>query len=276
METIKKKNTFGLLVKHAIKNTWKWLLLANGLILGMVTLFSLFVKIIPDGFLNNFFGQTLIVAFAALIFAAYAAVITLLIYTVVQNCYKSIFSDEGYLKFTMPININHLIFSRILVNFIYAIFTIICVFFSVIIAELFFGANFFTLIYSFISSLLSEPLLLVSGFIQVAMYIVIYSYVILLALALANSTFRQKRKIGMAILFYFLITTVLSVLQSISSLLSFGFGYDQNGAIVFSFGVIGKVYGVYIINFTRFIFNAGIIVGLHFLTNLFMTKKLEL
>ena len=276
MEHIKKKNTFLLLIKHAIKNTWKLLLIANGLIIGMVTLFSLLIKFFPDAFGRTFFGQTIIVTFAALIFAAYAAVIILLIYTVVQNCYKSIFSDEGYLTFTLPININHLIFSRILVNFIYAIFTIICVFFSVIIAELFFGANLFVLLYNLISSLLSNPLVLISAFVEVAIYIIIYSYVIMLALSMANSTFRQKRKIGMAILFYFLITTVLSVLQSISSLLSFGFGYDQNGAIVFSFGAIGKVYGVYIINFTRFIFNAGIIVGLHFLTRLFMIKKLEL
>lgn len=276
MEHIKKKNTFLLLIKHAIKNTWKLLLIANGLIIGMVTLFSLLIKFFPDAFGRTFFGQTIIVAFATLIVAAYVAVIALLIYTVVQNCYKSIFSDEGYLTFTLPIDINHLIFSRILVNFIYAIITVICIFFSILIAELFFGANLFVLLYNLISSLLSNPLALISAFVQVAIYIILYSYVIILALAMANSTFRQKNKIGMAILFYFLITTILSVLQSISTLLSFGFGYDQNGAIIFSFGAIGKVYGRYIINFTNLIFEGGIIVGLHFLTRLFMIKKLEL
>ncbi len=271
-----KKNMFLLLVKHAIKNTWKWLIISNALIIGIVTLASLFSKLLIHMKTSNFAIQMLTVVMVSTIVAAYIGAIVLLISVIVQNCYKSVFSDEGYLTFTLPISTNQLLISRIVVNLMYAFFTFVCIFLSIIIAELLFEVNILQFIYDIISILFVRPLLFVNVIVETIVYIIMYSYIILFALSIANSAFKQKNRIGLAILFYFIINAILSTLQSAVMFLSFGFGYNVGGELVFSFGLIGKVQGAYVINFTRFIFNALIVVGLHFATKYFLQKKLEL
>lgn len=224
----------GKLIKYENRNVKKALLpLALGIILvsilGTIMLkISLFTSenfepgsVIATVLLT---GSSLMLGFSILAIISAIFVAFFLIY---QRYYRSMFTDEGYLTFTLPVKPNQILFSKILVGVIWAIITAISTFIGITIFVLFGTST------DFINTAVIDEILsvfktafnmgLVSG-IDVAVFITEFVITILLQ-TIASFTLvflsltigcqiAKKHKIIASIVFFFLISAIASTIES--------------------------------------------------------------
>ena len=134
----------GKLIKYENRNVKKALLpLALGIILvsilGTIMLkISLFTSenFQPGSVIATVLstGSSLMLGFSILAIISAIFVAFFLIY---QRYYRSMFTDEGYLTFTLPVKPNQILFSKIFVGVIWAIITAISTFIGIMIFVLF-------------------------------------------------------------------------------------------------------------------------------------------
>ncbi|HHU55142.1 MAG TPA: hypothetical protein GXZ48_00430 [Acholeplasmataceae bacterium] len=94
------------LLKYEIKDSWLELVLINAGIL----LFSILCSTFMDKF-NVLFALSLIS-----LFLFYTGAAILLLITVIRSFNQKLFTSEGYLTLTLPVNTDQLLFSKIFIN----------------------------------------------------------------------------------------------------------------------------------------------------------------
>ena len=123
----------GKLMKYEWKATWKFMCLANLMILIMTILADITVKL--DFFsyqrdnMLQFIAMMVMMTYVLSMFAMVIGVAIFLIY----RFYTSTYSDQGYLLHTLPVDKHHIIIAKVLVSALWIIMCEFVMYFSVIV-----------------------------------------------------------------------------------------------------------------------------------------------
>ena len=132
----------GKLLKYENKTLSKTLFpLGIGVLLialfsSLIMKLNLYLQDQANEFVSKLMGTTTVVllvfSFLAIFSAAFIAV-----FLILQRYYKSFFTDEGYLTFTLPVKTHELIFTKLISSLLWSLFVTICVMIAVALFALF-------------------------------------------------------------------------------------------------------------------------------------------
>lgn len=250
------ENKFWLLVKRGLKDSYKNVLIINAVLLGACILIGILVSIISSETFATPLGLFLTGMFALAIYCIILAAFIILLVIIFKTMYQRLFTKEGYLTFTLPVTIDQLIISKIIVNLIWIIGTVIV--FSlglsfVILVQpnnlLFDTSNITILKTDFTSNLLE-----ILGYV---VNIVMYLVLLFMVLAIANQS--SKAKVIIAIILFIAIAFGISNIEDILLLL---FMYATENT--------------YIYTIISIIIETGFTIGFYFIGRNIVKNKLEL
>lgn len=136
----------GKLMKYEWKATWKFLCIANLMIVIMTILADITVKLdffsYKRGNMIQFIAMMVMMTYVLSMFAMVIGVAIFLIY----RFYTSTYSDQGYLLHTLPVDKHHIIISKVLVSALWIILCEAVMYLSVIVLVSANGELFETLI----------------------------------------------------------------------------------------------------------------------------------
>ena len=277
MQDKKNKGRFGVLMKYAIKDSWKGIVIGNGAFIVGTILLALLVRVLSINFMTSTFGAFLITSVFLAVAMIFVVGICLVIANLIKTLYQKLFTNEGYLTFTLPVTTDELIFSRILTNLIWATTTTIATVISVVLGALIMADKIqFLEVFYYVAVLLGDNVFIIIS--QVFMWLVNYVIevlIIILSLAISRSSMKEKGRNVVAILLAIAMFYGLSLISQASELIGIGWGLNVSGNIVFSAFHNNNVYA-YVFNITEFVFDCGIAVGLYFATRHMLSNKLEL
>jgi len=121
----------GKLMKYEWKATWKLLLSANLLIVGMTFLAWWMVNMVEysDDFrMMDFVAVMVMITYAGSMFAVYVGTAIYLIH----RFYTSTYGDQGYLLHTLPVDTHHIIIAKTLVSAMWVLISSVIIYFSII------------------------------------------------------------------------------------------------------------------------------------------------
>ena len=244
----------GRLMKHEILSSYRKFLpiYAGVIILTLVTSFSFSLE-------NLSAAST----FVGLLFTLVGITMLFTLYTIIINLGQRVFGKPGYLLFTTPATTIEIMVSKVLINLLWFLISILVSLFA---ASLFilsaFRQNIFEIINEFVTIMINNPyetFTVATAGIVYALYIV---GMLFFLFALLNMIYKGEKKILIGILLYFAINQVAGLISSIfiGTYMSFSatFMTDFNSVWVFV-----AIYGV-------------ISVAFYVLTYLIIDKKLEL
>lgn len=277
-----------LMIKHTFKESYKTMFILNGIILATMFLIGVFILIFNVKFLESKFGSILLaIGIFALVIMVYAVVIGFL-YTIFKTMKQKLFTNEGYLTFTLPVSVDSLIISKVFVNVVWELLIGVVVFIGLLmIAGAAFIKNAEDIILSGILNFIDIDAIFSSiNFMDIVVFLCALLMVIIttvaallflfVSLAIANSGSIKKGRGVLAIFLYVLgIEFVTSIITILSIYGGMGVAYDMSsGEYYFA---IGSLKGdLYSINFTTLILFSGLVVGLYFLSKYLLRRKIEL
>lgn len=111
----------GKLLKHEFRATGRVMLPVLGVLVFLALLFNLSVRFFSasDSVLLNVLFGLVVFAFIAGIIAAEIIALVLMI----NRFYKNLLGEEGYLMHTLPVNVHELVWSKIIVSFVWFLVT---------------------------------------------------------------------------------------------------------------------------------------------------------
>ena len=277
MQDKKSKGRFGVLMKYAIKDSWKGIIIGNGAFIVGTLFLSVLVRILSVTFMTSAFGAFLITSLFFGVGLIFLTGVCLVIANLFKTLYQKLFTNEGYLTFTLPVTTDELIFSRILTNFLWATTTTIATVLSVMLGALIMADKIAVLdIFYLIVTLLGDNIGMIIA--QAAMWLVSYIIdvlIILLSLAISRSAMKEKGRNVIAILIALLMFYAVSLITQATEFIGIGWAINVSGEIVFS--VFHNNNGLaYVFNIIAFVADCGIAVGLYFATRYMLANKLEL
>ncbi len=244
----------GRLMKHEILSSYRKFLpiYAGVIILTLVTSFSFSLE-------NLSAAST----FVGLLFTLVGITMLFTLYTIIINLGQRVFGKPGYLLFTTPATTIEIMVSKVLINLLWFLISILVSLFA---ASLFilsaFRQNIFEILNEFVTILINNPyetFTVATAGIVYALYIV---GMLFFLFALLNMIYKGEKKILIGILLYFAINQVAGLISSIfiGTYMSFSatFMTDFNSVWVFV-----AIYSV-------------ISIAFYVLTYLIIDKKLEL
>ena len=272
-------------LKYEFKFNWKQFVFSFSLIILsfiLMTIFALFVKNIedPGPILGIVYSNIVILIGGSMGVGAVFFVINL-----IRSFYNSIFSDEGYLTLSFPKTTDSLLVSKIIANFIWVISFVIS--FVIGLTILYFGlggtTNVLFEMFTFIFDLfegyyITVPFHIINGIVDILASFVM----LLLAFSIINVGNIRRAKVFLGILFFVIMSYCLSLLDTISSFLAFGFAINEMGELVFTYGsAFGNIFldsgaTAYLFNFTTFIIHIGVVIGGYILLRHLIKNKLEM
>ena len=235
----------GKLFKHDMRQISKVLLPFMAFVFGTTILGTAALKFareigyhFDDGMIKNLFSVSLYFIFAFSVVALFAYAV-LAVFLSVSRYYKNLFTDEGYLTFTLPVKSSTLIFSKLWSTLIWTLVSAVVVIACIFIYVTFGGApigqainvNFYktfgeivwTGLKWFFSALnVSYALMaieaVISGFVSM-----LYGILSLFLAITIGSIVAKKHKILASIGFYYAINTAVSTVTSVvMTILAFG------------------------------------------------------
>ena len=277
MQDKKNKGRFGVLMKYAIKDSWKGIVIGNGAFVVGAILLSLLVRVLSVTFMTSTFGAFLITSLFFAVGMIFIVGVCLVIANLIKTLYQKLFTNEGYLTFTLPVTTDELIFSRILTNLIWATTTTLATVIAVVLGALIMADKIqFLEVFYYATLLLGDNIVMIIC--EVIMWLVNYVIdvlIIILSLAISRSSIKEKGRNVVAILIACAMFYALNLVSQASELIGIGWGMTINGDIVFSAFHSNNVLG-YVFNITAFVLDCGIAVGLYFATRHMLSNKLEL
>ena len=111
----------GKLLKHEFKATARTMLPMFGVVLVLSVLANLSFTRIADtdsGALDILFGLFIVAFFLGLFTMGVMAMVVM-----IQRFYKNVLGDEGYLTLTLPVNVHEIIWSKLIVSFVWFLAT---------------------------------------------------------------------------------------------------------------------------------------------------------
>lgn len=244
----------GKLMKHEILSSYRKFLpiYAGVILLTLITSFSYKVESIAAS-----------ATFTGLLFTLISITMLFTMYTIIINLGQRVFGKPGYLLFTTPATTIEIMVSKVVINMLWLLISIIV---SVFAASLFilsaFRQDVFKLIQELIVIMIQSPyetFTVISAGITYALYIISMLFFLF---ALLNMIYKGEKKILIGILLYFAINQVASLVSSIflGAYMSFATSFLTDFSSVWVF--IG-VYGI-------------LSAAFYVLTYLIIDRKLEL
>lgn len=270
------------MIKQSFKETYKKMLLMNGVLLFSFVLLGVTISLSNSVFIVSPIGAFIISSFMIFTFIMMISSLIFILQTMFKLLYQKLFTNEGYLTFTLPVSVDSLIISRLIVNIVWCIFNalvsiigIFIVFFIVSVKDF---EDIFTIFKAFDLTGLDfiEFISIIFYFIVSIIFIACALLMILSALAFSNSGTLKKGKTALAVLLYIIIFNFYSVLISMfSTFFSFGIAFDYNtNKYIFAFGSVFKYN--YLINFIPLLLGIASLIGLYYLCRYLLKKKIEL
>lgn len=278
----------GKLFKHDMRQISKVMFPFMILIFGTTILGTVALKFareisysFGDNVIKNTLNSSLYIIFGFSVFALVAYAV-LAIFLSVSRYYKNLFTDEGYLTFTLPVNSSTLIFSKLWATLIWAHISVVVVIVCVLIYVTFGGAPIgkvinvefyeglgeviWLVLKSFFSELNVSYAFMTVETVALGFIATIYGILSLFLAITIGSIVAKKHKILASIGFYYLINTAISTVTMIfTTMLSFGTaGMHYSNAFVHIY-LIGTVFIYAIIMATEFL-----------ITNYLLKNKLNL
>ncbi len=279
------------ILKHDFKSTYKEFLAMFAGLIGLSILMGIVLLI--D--VKNIFSVMIMVTLFVFYYFAFVAIGIMWIICVIQSFNKKFFTKEGYLTFTTPISIDSLILSKLIVNFIWFLLTVVAYIISFLI--LFFAATrgqlfreMFDFIIQIVQSCFNYPVVFITSIVKVIIYVVSLMLTLFFTLSILNSGKVRKGRVLLTLLIYGSILSVSSLIISIISIPTVGLAITENShcAITAGFGWTMPYMGITIpfensysmgvvyFNFVYVFLQIGYIVGLYFLSRKLVVSKLEL
>ncbi len=133
----------GKLIKHEFRATGRIMLPLLGALLVLSPIAGLIMRALDRGQLKNLF-RFLGGAVVGLFFMAVAAVFVISLALMVRRFYSNLLQDEGYLMFTLPVSTHSLIWSKLIVSFVWFVVSVVSsvIFIAVVVAVSYAGADF--------------------------------------------------------------------------------------------------------------------------------------
>ncbi len=279
-----------LMIKHTFKESYKTMLILNGILFVSMLGIAIFALVANESFLSTPIGTFFMIMGMILIIVLLYAAMGGMVYTVYKTMNQKLFTDEGYLTLTLPVSVDSIIISKIFVNLIWMIVFSITAFLGLfVIIELIAMKNIneFLSIGMMLKELLGNVNVLENiKFIEILsviftiLMLLIMSIVSLLLffniLAFVNTGKLKKGKSAIAIIMYiFGGEFLIMILTFITQFGAIGIAYDATEskyALAFGYSTGTP----YLINFTSLIVYGGAMVGLYFLARFMLKKKIEL
>ena len=111
----------GKLLKHEFRATYRTMLPMFGVVLVLSLLANLSFARIADtdsGALDILFGLFIMAFFLGLFTMGVMAMVVM-----IQRFYKNVLGDEGYLTLTLPVNVHEIVWSKLIVSFVWFLAT---------------------------------------------------------------------------------------------------------------------------------------------------------
>lgn len=222
----------------------------------------------------------IITGYILCVFCSIAIIVSTLI-IIISRFYKSMFSNEGYLTYTLPMKPSSNLFPKLTVALFWLIIDIVVIF-SVVLMVLFsFNIIDFDYLEHF-SRYLQGDILHFVIFFAVTLFIqsIFFLSTVFFAISLGNVPMFHKLSFVGPILFYFVINIVMEVLNILSIFIPFGISVGSDG---FSF-VFKSMYSSFnehvgsniTIGISSIIFQIIGIFVLYFVTKYIIDKKVSL
>lgn len=225
---------FGKLLKHEIIDTWKIFVLLDviALVLGIVAGFVAFSLLHVDDMPTPLIILTTLGVVGYILLLSALSVLTL-VYIVV-HFYRSMFSAQGYLTFTLPATATQIVSAKLLSAFIFELINTVCVTLSVIFAlwgvvaySLKEGISEFFEYFGDFKEVFTE--LFGLGPLTIVLYIVfalvsVLTSILIFYCAMCIGQLWQKHKVLGSVVAYFAITIVTRIITTIVQLGSGTFG----------------------------------------------------
>lgn len=266
------------LLKHEIKTSWLEITIVNGATLVLSIFIALILYLAPSPFFS-------VLSFSSIILM-FGVQIILVVITIVRSLNKKMFSNEGYLTFTLPVTTSQLLISKILINILWIFVTTITIILSLAILGLVTlnSVDFpFYLFYYDITEFVSKnslPFLLT--LISLMISTVLLLILVIFVLALSNTGKHKKRKLFFGVSMFYLFTTLISVLNNVVFIIPYALYWGQTMTIEKitiqnNAGLLTiNENGFQIMNFNTLLITLVLIFALFFLSKKIITDKLEL
>ncbi len=275
------------LIKHELKNYWFMMMIINVAILAVWIFASIFVLIFNNSmYTATAFGIFSIIMIAYVIFGIYVAAIVFLIINIVNSLSTKLFSNEGYLTFSIPVDTDSIIISKLITNFIWIVGTMIVsligIFIFILCIEVILNQSIY--IFKELTNIFIDNAFETYITILKVLFGILFIIIVLLFMnSLLNIGKFNRGKGGMLVLFIVSFLVLYFFLKNITSYISFGVGFSSDG-YGFYFGKAqsiweynsSKLVEYYVIDITSIILHIGYTVGLYFLSRHFIKNKLEL
>lgn len=198
-----------------LKYEWKACARACLPIYGAVILVALINRLFAMVGISNVLGGMPEILAAMAYFGVMVAVFVVTLVILVQRFYKSLLGDEGYLMFTLPVTVSQHIWAKCIIAFVMSVLSGVAAFISMLILVTeqiqltgimeFFG-DLFRVVAEYPESILySLELLLL-------MVIGGFCGILFVYLCIALGHLAKKHRVAMAVVWYFVLSTVLQFL----------------------------------------------------------------
>lgn len=266
------------LLKHEFKNTWMEITIVNGATL----VISLFLALILRLHVDMFFISLSVMAIMLL----YLAATGLLIFNIIRSFNQKMFTNEGYLTMTLPITIDQLLISKIIVNLVWVMTTALSIILSLFFVGLVIQPNLSDFFLFDISELIAEnllPTLLI--IIQIVISTLLSIMVLVFILSILNSGKIKKVKLLIGAFLFYAITNVISSLTNILIIIPYSIYIGESGMTIDkSYTIFDMLWGsnslysngIPIMNFNTILLNIVFIALFYFISRKLIRDHLEL
>lgn len=270
------------MIKQSFKETYKKMFLMNGFLLASFILLGIIISIMNSSFIKSSLGMFIIISFFVLSIVTMICSSIFIFQTMYNSIYQKLFTNEGYLTFTLPVSVESLIISRVVCNIVWCIFNAIViligyliVFFIVTVKDFHDIIQIFNGI-DFSGFRLIDAIRLIYFSILAILFLATIILMVISALAFSHSGTLKKGKSALAVFLYVLVFNIYSTIIGIfNTFLGFGIAIDFNtDKLIFAFGDSFKNY--YAINFTFIITAALSLIGFYYLAKFLLKRKIEL
>ncbi|MGO5051220.1 hypothetical protein ACTQ6A_01700 [Lachnospiraceae bacterium LCP25S3_G4] len=205
------------LIKHEFLATYRILLLLHG--------FMLLAAFIGRFFVNSFFNKHLPEGAFVLFIISYIAIISIMAYGtflfIAARFYKSLFTDEGYLTFTLPVTNSQLLLSKTISGALWSLLDMIVMYLSVAIT---FATPYVLSKFNMIQTELEAELQITVFKFIITMFTLsivgcISGTLMLYVSVSIGQLFTKHRLLG-AVVTYFVISFIIQIIVTASMLLS--------------------------------------------------------
>lgn len=199
----------GKLLKYEFKATGRFFLPLYGALIIAALISRLFISLRFQ--LPTIIGVTISVILIISVFVI-ALIITL------NRFYKNLLTNEGYLMFTLPVNTDRLIWSKLIVSFVWSVVSLIAIFIAIAIMSIT-DINIVGAFSALTSALAQQGITNITGFIIEFVSLCILSLltgIILLYACMSSSLFVNKHRILFSFGAYIVFYIVGQILSSIA------------------------------------------------------------